>query len=178
MMEHSVFNVFISLIHVLTLISDKLLISLLSYAKFLELLIYAPSLCILTPSLCEHTTPSDLSGDLTSMPPTRFNIIRHFSTSSGQISLALSPIEDVFELRVPRLQITRGTDKSSPTPTRSGSEAEPPEVVGEKKKILRKEIKRWWEGVSDHIDKLVRGLHFTFFLICVSFLIDANMIVL
>lgn len=27
---------------------------------------------------------------------------------------------------------------------------------GEDKKALRREIKKWWEGVADHMDKLVR----------------------
>ncbi len=32
-------------------------ISLFSFAKYLELLIYSPSMCTMTPTLCEHTTP-------------------------------------------------------------------------------------------------------------------------
>ncbi|KAH9475049.1 1-phosphatidylinositol 3-phosphate 5-kinase FAB1 [Psilocybe cubensis] len=129
---------------------------LISYAKFLELIIYSPSIHVLTPPLCDHTNPS--SGPSNSLHPSRFNIIRHFSTPLGQISLSLSKIEDIFEFRVPRLQITRGTERSSPTPTRYDSKPEP-ETTVDKKKFLRKEIKRWWEGVADHIDKIEKVLN-------------------
>jgi 1-phosphatidylinositol-3-phosphate 5-kinase len=66
-------------------------------------------------------------------------------------------IEDIFELQVPRLQITRSNgdkyarnsiDKEDPNTDNNGEE---------EKKLLRREIKSWWEGVADHMDKLVSG---------------------
>lgn len=55
---------------------------------------------------------------------------------------------------MPRLQITRGYgDKSSKESV--ASERENPPEADEDKKELRRQIKRWWEGVADHLDKLV-----------------------
>jgi len=120
-------------------------------------LIYSPALCKLSPTLCEHTTLSaggDGPGDLHSLPSYRFNIIRHFSTASRDVSFALYKMQDIFEIRVPRLQITRGLEKASPV-TNAGKKDDA-NVDGTHKKVLRREIRKWWEGVSDHIDKIVR----------------------
>ncbi|PPQ69941.1 hypothetical protein CVT24_003691 [Panaeolus cyanescens] len=160
--------------------------SLFSFAKYLELLLYSPALCKLSPSLCSHTSlpmedksATNLSPELISI---RYNIVRNFShrSSKTQISFALSPVQDVYELQVPRLQIIRGTNSvpgtigaSNPPsrlPTRNshqnnpilrGFVVQPPAQArkGDKdetsqKRILRKEIRRWWEGVADHIDQI------------------------
>ncbi|KAJ3508125.1 hypothetical protein NLJ89_g5924 [Agrocybe chaxingu] len=126
---------------------------LFSFAKYLELLIHSPMICTLHPPLCEHTTPPSTS---ITLPPSRFNIIRHFSTASTDITFALSTIEDIFEIRAPRLQITRGVEKPTPPQSSAGRKQEDSESEEEpnQKKILRKEIKKWWEGVADHIDKI------------------------
>jgi 1-phosphatidylinositol-3-phosphate 5-kinase len=114
--------------------------------------VYSPTISTLNSFLCDHTTPpSAKSPDL---PAPRLNFIRHFSTASVDVSFALSTIEDIFELKVPRLQIVRDTEKASVPPAflghkeRSEDEARP-------KKELRREIKKWWEDVADHIDKIV-----------------------
>lgn len=125
-----------------------------SFAKFLELLIYSPALCKLTPTLCEHTTLS-AGGDSHTLPSYRFNIIRHFSTASADVSFALYKMQDIFEIRVPRLQITRGLEKASPVTITTGKKDDA-DVDGTHKKVLRREIRKWWQGVSDHIDKIVR----------------------
>jgi len=106
----------------------------------------------LTPSICDHTTP--LSSPTTTLPTSRFNIIRHFTTASAGISFTLSKIDDIFELRLPHLQVTQGLD-IVPSPFTH------PDISGlsEKAKELRREIRKWWEGVSDHIDKIVRRFH-------------------
>ncbi|RXW18269.1 hypothetical protein EST38_g7586 [Candolleomyces aberdarensis] len=122
---------------------------LFSFSKFLELLIYSPTLCKISPPLCEHTTPETTPP--TGLPTSRFNIIRHFSTPMGSVTLSLSAIEDVFELRVPRIQIRYGEDKVSRTPTGS---SEQDDDVENDKRTLRREIRQWWECVSDHVDKL------------------------
>ena len=111
---------------------------------------YSPTISALNSFLCDHTTPpSENSPDL---PASRLNIVRHFSTASVDVSFTLSTIEDIFELKVPRLQIVRDTEKASVTPLgrKEGSEDE-----ARPKKELRREIKKWWEGVADHIDKIV-----------------------
>jgi 1-phosphatidylinositol-3-phosphate 5-kinase len=142
-----------------------------SFAKFLELLIYSPIICKLTPVLCDHTTPLPSVIPEPPLPKSRLNIIRHFSYHEKTISIKLSLIEDVFELRVPRLQILRGHGKDKERETSEFSSAfechsDSGESVGsfeeelekehdESKKVLRKEIKTWWEGVADHMDRLV-----------------------
>ncbi|KAJ7172306.1 hypothetical protein C8R46DRAFT_1085479 [Mycena filopes] len=217
---------------------------LFSFAKFLEVLIYSPAVCTLTPALCEHTSPSPprppisptarstatSSGstyttsttstsstttynpnknakptpvDPPQLPTSRFNIVRHFAVvrkdkrePGHTVSFRISAIEDdIFELRVPRLQITRksgergvrtsmvkddgasvvsgvsetsgvsrasgvtgvsgvsgvsGTSGSTAGKTITGGHP----TVEEEKRTLRREIKAWWEGVADHLDKL------------------------
>jgi 1-phosphatidylinositol-3-phosphate 5-kinase len=125
--------------------------SLLSFGKFLELLVYSPALCSVNPILCEHTAPPLLPWP--SLPASRLNTVRHFSSLAHSVSFSLSTIEYVFELRVPRLQLTRGYgDKSSKESIASERDIA---EVDEEKKELRRQIKRWWEGVTDHLDKLV-----------------------
>jgi len=123
----------------------------MSYAKFLELLVYSPLFCVKAPPICEHT-PIDATDTL---PSSRFNVTRHFSTKSGEISIAISATGDVFELKMPRLQLARSVERASPP--LSSYETKDSDINVDQKKILRKEIRKWWEGVSDHIDKLVRS---------------------
>ncbi|KAJ3975919.1 hypothetical protein EV361DRAFT_791395 [Lentinula raphanica] len=150
-----------------------------SFAKFLELLIYSPLLCKLEPRLCEHTDSPSTSSSSTSsgtgiptklvLPPQRFNILRHFSTFPYTVSFKLAPIEDIFELRVPRLQISPwaagGSNKLTNSSTSicntldsgRGQQSEEESHIQkeeEAKKKLRREIKTWWEGVADHMDLL------------------------
>jgi 1-phosphatidylinositol-3-phosphate 5-kinase len=97
------------------------------------------------------------------------------------VSFALSPIDDIFELRVPRLQITRKTGDKALAAATGDKGAENKSVrssiakseissldsasvgdsirdgtkgVDEERRALRREIKAWWEGVADHMDKL------------------------
>ncbi|KAF8884690.1 hypothetical protein BD779DRAFT_1536424 [Infundibulicybe gibba] len=121
---------------------------LFSFSKFLELLVYSPVLCVL-PDFCEHTSPPPKPWK--ELPNSRLNIIRHFSLNRWIISFKLN-VEDIFELRVPRLQIIRSGDRTSrgSTNTETGIQ----ELGGAEHKQVRREIKRWWEGVSDHIDHL------------------------
>lgn len=139
--------------------------SLFSFAKFLELLVYSPNICTITPSMCEHTTPSSQVSSTGALPSSRFNIVRNFTYRRGNdkcvtVSFSISEIEDIFELRVPRLQITRRAngDKSAQNSIKNedgyGSE-DANSAAEEEKKVLRREIKAWWQGISDHMDKLV-----------------------
>ncbi|RDB21822.1 hypothetical protein Hypma_010794 [Hypsizygus marmoreus] len=148
---------------------------LLSLGKFLELLVYSPLLgSALRPPLCEHTAPAPTHADIASSAPSspsttapssfaafppplsssRLNILRHFTTKGHTVTFTCSAIEDIFELRVPRLQITRGTGGG-----RCSRDSSTYDVDGEEeKRVLRREIKRWWEGVADHMDKLEMAL--------------------
>jgi 1-phosphatidylinositol-3-phosphate 5-kinase len=123
--------------------------SLFSFAKFLELLFYSSIICTLSRKLCTHTSPSTPS---TPLPASRFNIIRHFAYKSHRVSFILSPADDIFDLRVPRLQFTKGgwvVEKPSSAATWSSM------VDDVDKKELRQEIKYWWQAVAEHLDKLV-----------------------
>jgi len=132
--------------------------SLFSFAKFLELLVYSPTICTLNSFLCDHTTPPH--GTSPDLPAARLNIIRHFTTATCDVSFGVSTIEDIFELKVPRLQITRGTEKVGVPLTLLGQGTEDEAI---QKKDLRREIKKWWEGVADHIDKIVSFFFFFFY---------------
>ncbi|KAL1729012.1 hypothetical protein EV714DRAFT_274120 [Schizophyllum commune] len=124
---------------------------LLSFAKYLELLVYSPRLCSITPVLCEHTTPPKQSS-ADGLPPSRFNMVRLFECRKRTVTFSLSTVEDIFDIRVPRLQIVRTGNSKSPKPV----EAEESDVDegDEDKRNLRREIKVFWECVSDHVDKL------------------------
>lgn len=87
------------------------------------------------------------------------------------MSFSVSRVENIFELKVPRLQINGGIELEKERELQREIEREEKERekekerrvsgstdvdVDERKKALRREIKRWWEGIADHIDKLVR----------------------
>ncbi|KIY49694.1 hypothetical protein FISHEDRAFT_40949 [Fistulina hepatica ATCC 64428] len=132
---------------------------LMSYAKFLELLVYSSSLCTLTPALCKHTTPPPHPWD--SLPLSRLNIMRHFSRThpapsaeyppaapAPVLTYSLSNVTDIYEVRVPRVQIIH----------RSNRQAQPIEedlvTSSDERKVLRHEIKEFWQSISEHIDRL------------------------
>lgn len=122
--------------------------SLFSFAKFLELMLYSPTVYILSHPLCAHTSPSSSS---TSLPASRFNIIRHFSYNSYQVSFTLSLVDDIFDLRTPRLQFTRDEWVEKPPPAMTSNNM----IDDTDKKELRQEIKHWWQAVAEHLDKVV-----------------------
>lgn len=136
--------------------------SLLSFAKLLELLIYSPTLCTLTPPLCSHTSPPSppWPPEDAPLPRSRLNIIRCFGHRGRVVTLSLSVVEDIFDVRVPRLQILRSALPERLTPPKGGKMAEEAEkAADEAKKGLRKEIKEWWQAVAEHLDKLVRPFY-------------------
>ncbi|KAH8833483.1 hypothetical protein DL96DRAFT_1457068 [Flagelloscypha sp. PMI_526] len=124
---------------------------LYSFAKFIELTIYSTVVGQFKQTLCEHTTPSD---DQSSW---RHKIARHFSRQECIVSITTAPVLNIFDLRVPRLQVD-----STYAGAKAESATEKANLVlginiGDAKKNLRKEIKCWWEGMADHLDKLVRS---------------------
>ncbi|KAJ7330381.1 hypothetical protein DFH08DRAFT_786154 [Mycena albidolilacea] len=122
---------------------------LFSYAKFLEVLIYSR----LTPVLCDHTAPATPSPKEKDGDEHRFNVVRHFERQAYRIDYSLSRMDDVYELRVPRLQIVGGAGTGART-SLANSEGKEGPAVDEEKRALRREIKAWWEGVADHLDGL------------------------
>ncbi|EMD31168.1 hypothetical protein CERSUDRAFT_89288 [Gelatoporia subvermispora B] len=132
---------------------------LFSFGKYLELLIYSPAVLLLSPSLCEHTKASTpLAGSPARLPSTRLKILRKFSHQSRTVTFALSQIEDIFEVKVPRLQIVRskhgkGTTESSSSSAQHDSFVEMSHVEDARRK-LRIEIKQWWQGLAEYMDKL------------------------
>ncbi|KAK7035354.1 hypothetical protein VNI00_011885 [Paramarasmius palmivorus] len=113
----------------------------------------------------ESSQPFPSSED-SGLPESRFNIVRHFSNRTHTVSFSIDKVDDVFELRVPRVQIVRGmsvlgghsgaSHESTINTMGDGSEIEQLEAAEKKK--LRREIKAWWEGVADHIDLLEEKL--------------------
>ncbi|KAK1223028.1 hypothetical protein PQX77_014105 [Marasmius sp. AFHP31] len=107
------------------------------------------------------------------LPPTRFNLVRNFSNRTHTVSFSLDRVDEVFELRVPRVQIVRGVSAVLGSGLGFGevglggaggggvkeNEKEKERMVEEEeeeeeKKKLRREIKVWWEGVGDYVDVL------------------------
>ncbi|KAG7092023.1 hypothetical protein E1B28_008405 [Marasmius oreades] len=95
------------------------------------------------------------------LPDMRFNIVRHFSNRTHTVSFFVDKIDEVFELRVPRVQVIRGISVLGPHHTQEGTASTTGGVNDEiehedevEKKKLRREIKVWWEGVADHVDML------------------------
>jgi 1-phosphatidylinositol-3-phosphate 5-kinase len=107
---------------------------LLSFGKYLELLIYSPYLAHLSPPLCEHTSDAENS---------RFSILRHFSYKAHVLTLTLVAVPDVFAVRPPRLQILRPDNQTLLSTEK--------EWQSEERDRLRLEITMWWKGVKDHI---------------------------
>jgi hypothetical protein len=105
------------------------------------------------PSLCEHSTPPPRpwTGEDAPLPRSRLNIVRFFALNGRAISFTLSVAKDIFDMRVPRLQITKAgvPDRGTQLKDNTVPESE------EEKRALRREIKSWWQGVSDHLDELV-----------------------
>jgi len=107
---------------------------LLSFGKYLELLIYSPYLAHLSPPLCEHTSDAENS---------RLSILRHFSYKAHVLTLTLVAVPDVFAVRPPRLQILRLDNQTLLSMEK--------EWQSEERDRLRLEITMWWKGVKDHI---------------------------
>lgn len=133
---------------------------LLSFGKFLELLFYSRKIHVLTPELCEHTAPPpdppDQAGSA-SLSNSRLNILRHFEYRKHRVSIRLSVVDDILELRVPALQIAKQRGSRGSRTTKQ-LETIVDLTVNLDKQNLKREIKVWWEGLTDHIDILVSAL--------------------
>jgi 1-phosphatidylinositol-3-phosphate 5-kinase len=111
------------------------------------MLIYSPLLIQLDSPLCEHIT----SHWEAARSDVRYSIVRLLGYRTRHVSFSLSPVEDVYEIQVPRLQVGTGTFIK---PTKAADSEE------EDKRVLRSEIKAWWQAVTEHLDKLVSDFIF------------------
>ncbi|CAK5277872.1 unnamed protein product, partial [Mycena citricolor] len=118
---------------------------LYSFGKFIEVLVYSPAICTITPALCPHTTPESrgTSASSSSLPASRLCIVRHFRYKTHVVSFSLSVVDETFDLRVPQLQITREKDAVGKV-----------EDKASEKEVLRKEINEWWTHIADQMDLL------------------------
>ncbi|TFK90728.1 hypothetical protein K466DRAFT_516707 [Polyporus arcularius HHB13444] len=130
---------------------------LFSFAKYLELLVYSPAIHNLQPSLCEHTAypAKPWYGPNSPLPQARFNIIRRFSHMGRTVTLTMSEVKEILEVCVPRLQILRrkATEKK-PGDTSDQHVMKVASPPGEAHRTLRREIMKWWQGLSEHMDEL------------------------
>lgn len=114
--------------------------SLFSLAKFLELLIYSPSISRLDSPLCSHTTSS------------RHTIVRYFSHGGWMVAFETSEVQDVYEVKVPKVRMLRAPIRNSNT----GVDLTADERV---RSELRLQITRFWKCIKDYLDELVRIIH-------------------
>lgn len=135
--------------------------SLLSFGKFLELLVYSQSFHIITPPLCEHIVPVE---DNTNIPPSRpgVNIARHFAYRSHLITFTLAIIEEVYNVEVPRVRFVNGAHMSEEVKPAPGSPAVSSQSAnssefetGDVRRTLKREMRSWWHTLSERIDDLV-----------------------
>ncbi len=132
-------------------------------------MIYSPALCSISPPLCGHTTPPRAPWLPEDTPPrSRINIIRHFRYHMQTINISLSIVSEIFELRLPRFQFLRGlvVEANAVDVMQQNSLRKPSDVTDaennaadEARRDLRREIRLWWQDLSDHIEKLVGPFH-------------------
>ncbi|KAI0701295.1 hypothetical protein BC835DRAFT_236879 [Cytidiella melzeri] len=132
---------------------------LLSFSKFLELLVYSSSLCSISPPLCEHTALPSRPWGVSDMPlpRSRLNISRHFAHGGRVMSITLSQVHDIYDVRVPRLQIIRSKFEKPDERDSEGSPGsiDPVQVAGEAdRRLLRREIMQFWQCISEQMDTL------------------------
>lgn len=119
---------------------------------------------MLNSPLCEHTAVPHRPWPAEDMPlpRTRFNVHRKFSFRSRTVTFSLSTVDDIFELQIPRLKILRrrGAEKISDKKDTSTAQHKPSQhkTTEDDRRALRREIKDWWQELSEHMDKLVNYL--------------------
>jgi len=140
--------------------------SLLSFGKFLELLVYSHSFHIITPPLCEHTGPT--AGSKADTAPSRpgLNIARHFTYRTHRVTFTLAAIEEIYNIQVPHVQFVHGahvSEEAKPiagAPTTSPQCTNPGEAeTGDAKRMLKREMRTWWHTLSERIDNLASHPH-------------------
>ncbi|KDQ21242.1 hypothetical protein BOTBODRAFT_60985 [Botryobasidium botryosum FD-172 SS1] len=126
---------------------------LLSFGKFLEILIYSPNMSTLSNPICPHTTPLPPMQGEPRLPDSRFILVRHFAFGPRILSFTLSRIDEVFEVRVPRLKIVKtGVDARRegwhrPGPLRDSDDEQEMDR-------LRMEITHWWKSLRKYMTRV------------------------
>lgn len=135
---------------------------LLSFGKFLELLVYSQSFHIITPPLCEHIVPVEDNTNITPWRP-GLNIARHFAYRSHLITFTLAVVEEVYNVEVPRVRFVHGAYMSEEVKPAPGSPTMSPRSpnsseseTGDVRRILKREMRSWWHTLSERIDDLER----------------------
>ena len=135
--------------------------SLLSFGKFLELLVYSHSFHIITPQLCEHAGPT--MGSRADAAPSRpgLNVARHFAYRTHQITFTLSVVEEIYNVEVPRVQFVYGARVSGETKPIAGTATVPSQCTvspepetSDAKRMLKREMRTWWHTLSERIENL------------------------
>lgn len=121
---------------------------LVSFGKFLELLFYSPSFSTISPTLCAHTSAP--------RHESLYKIRRHFLYEDTTVHISLDPLSDVFELRVPRIQILRGSSDKTNMIIRDQTNSDIARYpsLEEQKTQIRKEILNWFHALAQYLDKL------------------------
>jgi 1-phosphatidylinositol-3-phosphate 5-kinase len=123
-----------------------LLRRLLSFGKYIELITYSDEFAKIHPPLCDH--PKAASKE--ELNKRKFYIVRHFAFNSYIITFTAVPVEDVYEVRIPRVQITKHRALKA---QREGSTIRDNWQEQDRDK-LRLEITLWWKGVKEHMNQL------------------------
>jgi len=135
--------------------------SLLSFGKFLELLVYSHSFHIITPRLCEHTGPA--TGSRADTAPSRpgLNVARHFAYRTHQITFTLAVVEEIYNVEVPRVQFAYGAHVSGEKTPITGTATVPSQCtippdpeISDAKRMLKREMRTWWHELSERMDNL------------------------
>lgn len=121
---------------------------LLSFGKYLELLAYSDTFATLSTPLCEHTKTT--SKDSKDLLRTRSNIIRNYAYKSYIISFSTSPVQDVYEVKIPRIQITK---TRAITSMQEGATIRDTWQQDERAE-LRLQITSWWKGIKERLNQL------------------------
>jgi 1-phosphatidylinositol-3-phosphate 5-kinase len=121
---------------------------LLSFGKYLELLAYSDPFAKLSKPLCEHTTPA--STETKDLMRARSNIVRHYAYQSYITSFSTSPVQDVYEVQIPRIQITKVRAMKAMKEGMTIREAWQKDERAE----LRLQITAWWKGIKERMNQL------------------------
>jgi 1-phosphatidylinositol-3-phosphate 5-kinase len=121
-----------------------------SFGKFLELLTFSKTFRAIQLSLCQHTSPQGSSDSQTAQHD-RHNILRHFARGDTTVTFATAPVGEVYDVRVPRMQIVhdKDVDRKEQDATVTNVELEP------EQEAVKQEIRKWWDGLRGHLRELV-----------------------
>ncbi|PBK68105.1 hypothetical protein ARMSODRAFT_1085713 [Armillaria solidipes] len=107
---------------------------LLSFSKFLELLVYRPP----SPTICSCPAPAKI----------RYN----FQAKGKEVRFWRQELSGVYEVRVPRVQVIEGDVSHGKSSFSSKAKDEGEDNL--EKVELRREIRAWWEDIGKRLDLL------------------------